>query len=208
MSIKISYAITACNEHEELDRLLIHLMANLPDDGWEVVVQLDHTNTSAEVLQVVESFSKYIRLIGYPLNNDFAAFKNNLKDNCTGDYIFQIDADEMPSTYMIEVLPELLESNSDIELFWVPRINHVDGLTNAHAIKWRWNLDWAGRVNFPDYQARIFKNLPYIKWQRPVHEIIVGHRTESKLPTDDEWCLMHDKSIERQEMQNKFYDTL
>lgn len=208
MSIKISYAITACNEHEELDKLLTHIVTNVPGDDWQIVVQLDQTNATPEVRSVVDRFMKYITLTEFPLNNNFAAFKNNLKSVCKGEYIFQIDADEIPSTWLLENIVTILNGNSTIDLFWVPRINHVDGLTNAHIVKWGWRVDWAGRVNFPDYQARIFKNVPYISWERPVHEIIKGHRTEGSFPTDDEWCLVHEKTIERQERQNNFYNTL
>lgn len=209
MSIKISYAITACNEHRELDKLLTHMAANLPDDGWEIVIQCDENNTTPAVWNLVQEYSQVsslnCKVITFPLNKDFAAFKNNLKNACIGEYIFQIDADEIPSTYMLETLPELLDSNPSVDLFWVPRINHVDGLTREHVQTWAWSVDWAGRVNFPDYQSRIFKNVHYIKWVRPVHEYIEGYQLEAKLPTDDEWCLMHEKTIARQEQQNAFY---
>jgi hypothetical protein len=30
----------------------------------------------------------------------------------------------------------------------------------------------------------------------------------SYLPIDEEWCLLHPKTIERQEKQNRYYETL
>ena len=44
-------------------------------------------------------FNIDIKVIEFALNKDFASFKNNLKDNCSGDYIFQIDSDEYPEEY-------------------------------------------------------------------------------------------------------------
>mgnify|MGYP000374304452 CR=1 FL=1 len=91
----ISYAITACNEHIELERLLSQLTEHIrPED--EIVVQIDITATD-EVKDVVNRY----KLMNYfhPLNKDFATFKNNLKSLCTKDWIFFIDADETLNYY-------------------------------------------------------------------------------------------------------------
>jgi len=63
-------------------------------------------------------------------------------------------------------------------------------------------------INKWDYQSRIYKNSPEIKWIGKVHEVISGHKTIANLPSGDEWCLMHKKSIQKQEKQNNFYSTL
>ena len=121
----ISYAITAHNEHEELERLLFILDQNIQDID-EVVIQLDTTATE-EVKEVCYKYPAFT-LIEFPLNRDFASFKNNLKSKCTRDYIFQIDADEYPSYILIGNLPQVLELNPDVELFRVPRVNKVEGI--------------------------------------------------------------------------------
>jgi hypothetical protein len=149
-----------------------------------------------------------IRVIAYPLNNDFASFKNNLKDNANGIFIFQIDADEIPSEYLIENLHDLLEYNKDVDLFFVPRINTVEGLTKEHIKKWKWNVTDAGWVNFPDYQTRLYRRTSEIEWQGKVHERIIGYNTLSVLPSEEQYCLYHHKKIERQEKQNAYYDTI
>ena len=38
--------------------------------------------------------------------------------------------------------------------------------------------------------------------------MLTGHKTESRLPANDEFCIHHPKSIERQERQNALYETL
>jgi hypothetical protein len=205
----ISYAITACNEHAELDRLLNQLQEYIrPED--EIVVQLD-SNRTTEVIDVVNSFKnkfplKHYKYINDSLNGDFASFKNNLKLHCTKDYIFQIDADEYLSLELITYLPEILQDNPDVELLRVPRINTVEGLTQEHIQKWRWHVSKEGWVNYPDYQMRVLKNLPDIQWRNKVHEVIIGAKVVADLPFGLD--LIHPKTIDRQEKQNNFYNTL
>ena len=83
-------------------------------------------------------------------------FKNNLKSHCTKDYIFQVDADEIPHEYLVEYLGEVLETNP-VDIVFVPRVNTVEGLEQSHIDKWKWNVNDKGWVNFPDYQTRIYK---------------------------------------------------
>jgi glycosyltransferase involved in cell wall biosynthesis len=204
----ISYAITACNEHIELERLLDQLHEHIrPED--EIVVQLDNTATD-EVKKVAEKYNvgnlyHYHRII-FGLNNDFSAFKNNLKEHCLRDYIFQIDADEYLSDQLIENIHQILELNPDIELYAVSRINTVEGVTQDHIQKWGWNVNVDGWVNYPDYQTRILKNIPEIKWINKVHERLVGSKVNIALP--EGYDLIHPKTIERQEKQNNYYNTL
>ena len=205
----ISYAITACNEHVELERLLNQLNESIRLED-EIVVQLDKTAT-AEVKAVAEKYNvgalyEYHR-IQATLNNDFASFKNNLSEHCTRDYIFQIDADEYPNPELINCLPDILEHNPEIDVFLVPRINTVEGLTESHIRQWGWNVQ-NNRVNFPDYQWRIWINKKNIKWINKVHERLDGFGLYCNLPLLDELCLYHPKDIIRQEKQNQYYNTL
>ena len=203
--MKISYAIPVCNEHVELEKLLSFLLEHI-DENDEIVVQCDKGNTTDKVYQVLQH--PRFKVIEFPLNGHFSNFKNNLKEHCTGDWIFQIDADELPHESLITNLKELLKLNPTTEMLMVPRVNTVDGLTQEHVNKWRWNVNEKGWVNWPDYQTRIIQNSPKIKWQNKVHEQIVGISTRGVLPTEEEWCLYHPKTIGRQETQNRFYDSL
>ena len=208
----ISYAITACNEHVELDRLLSQLTEHIrPED--EIIVQMDASphdkyhlpEDKKKVLGYIMNLQEqgYIRVILYSLNNDFATFKNNLKGICTKDYIFQIDADEYLSEELLTYLPAILEDNSNVEMFSLPRINTVEGLTEQHIKQWGWRVDERGWVNYPDYQNRILKNKPEIHWVNKVHEKIIGAMTTTELPPGLD--LIHPKTIDRQEKQNAFY---
>ena len=203
--MKISYAIPVCNEHIELEKLLSFLLEHI-DENDEIVVQYDKGNTTDKVYQVLQH--PRFKVIEFPLNGHFSNFKNNLKEHCTGDWIFQIVADELPHESLITNLKQLLELNPTTEMFLVPRVNTVEGLTQEHINQWRWNVNEKGWVNWPDYQTRIIQNSPKIKWQNKVHEQIVGVSTKGALPTEEEWCLYHPKGIKRQEIQNNFYDSL
>ena len=207
MSMKISYAIPVCNEWMELEYLLNYLFKHKREQD-EIIVQCDEGNTTPSVYQVLEKYKEKIQVIEFPLNGDFASFKNNLKDNCTGDYIFQIDADEYPEEYLMSTIEWVIKENPKTDIFWVPRINKVEGLTEEHIRQWGWNVDPDRRVNFPDYQCRILKNVKRIKWKNKVHEVLTGHQTESYLPANDEFCIHHLKDIKRQEKQNEFYNTI
>jgi hypothetical protein len=133
--------------------------------------------------------------------------KNALTEACLGDYIFQIDADEMPNWYLIQYLPLLLENN-DVDVLRVPRINTVSGLTQEHVQKWGWIVDSRNRINWPDLQWRIYKRTPEIRWKNKVHEILDGYKTHAILPLEEQFSLEHHKDIKRQEKQNNYYNTL
>jgi len=214
--MKLSYAIPVCNEIDEIKRLLTFLIENKRDED-EIVIVYDSVNGTKEVreyLVSVDPGTSYqplqdypVRWYSYDFDGDFGKMKNWLTDMCTGDYIFQIDADEMVDEYVIRLLPQVLEHN-EVDVIMVPRINTVEGLTPQHVSKWGWRVDANGWVNFPDYQWRIYRNTESIRWKNRVHETLDGYKTLSHLPRNPEWCLNHHKTIDRQERQNKLYDTL
>ena len=206
--MKISYAITVCNELEEIKRLVDFLLSNKREQD-EIVILYD-TGGSIEVYDYVDNVDEIesVFVIKDKFEGHFADWKNKLSQACSGDYIFQIDADELPNKFLIQMLPELLEINQDVDVFRVPRINTVVGLTDQHVQKWQWNINANGWINFPDYQWRIYRNDPNIKWKNKVHEVLDGFKTISVLP-DQEYCsLYHPKTIERQERQNNYYESL
>ena len=206
--MKISYAITVHNELEELTKLLDFLNNKIREED-EIVIQYDEGGVTDEVLEFLK-IKKEIHgytVVGFPLNKDFASYKNNLKANCKGDYIFQIDADEIPHEVMVAYLPEVLETNP-VDIIFVPRVNTVNGLTQKHISKWKWNVNEKGWVNWPDYQTRIYRNTEDVTWMNKVHEKITGYDTFSNFPAEEHWALYHPKQIKRQEQQNEFYETI
>ena len=207
--MKISYAITVCNELEEITKLL-NLLLKRRRKTDEIVVLFDKKGGTPEVWSRLQELSdeKNCTIHSATFKNHFADWKNKLTKLCTGDYIFQIDADELPNELLIQNLPVILESNPDNEVYLVPRVNTVEGLTPEHIQMWGWNVNDKGWVNWPDYQWRIWKNKPGIKWKNKVHEVLDGHKSYAALPSQEELALYHPKDIKRQEKQNKYYDTL
>ena len=209
--MKISYAITVCNEHKEIEKLLTFLFEHKrPED--QVVVQVDKENGTHKVIDICEKYENKslieYKLHEYSLNKNFAQYKNNLNQQCDGNWIFQIDADEIPNEYLLEALPFILEANDDTEAFWVPRINTVAGITDGHVAKWGWKVNEDGWVNFPDWQMRIYRNSEGIYWIKPVHEQLKGYTKFANLPAEEKFALYHPKDIGRQEKQNAFYETI
>jgi len=207
--IKISYTITVCDEAVEIQRLITHLLKHKRAND-EIVVLFDESKNSTAVEDYIRSHSVNGEFNWHAskFEGHFANWKNKLRFLCSGDYIFQIDADEIPNEYLIENLHNLLEQNSTVDMFVVPRINTVEGLTQEHIQKWRWNVNEQGWVNFPDYQSRIYRNAQEIEGGGKVHEGIQGVKNYTYLPALEHWCLYHPKTIEKQEKQNNYYNTL
>ncbi len=207
--MKISYAITVCNELEEIKKLVPFLLQHKRVND-EIVILYDNKNGSPEVLDYLLPFNIKPNVQTwrcFDWNNNFADFKNKLNSYCTGDYIYQLDADEMIDEYMVKNLHEILTLNPKVDLIFVPRINTVNGITEEHVKKWGWKVNEKGWINYPDYQGRIYRK--NMTWYGKVHERIVGGQKFSTLPPDEEvYCIQHHKSIDKQEKQNKFYNSI
>jgi len=207
--MKRSYALTTWIEDKELNQLLSFLKNHI-DDEDEIVIVYDQNRATPEVLNVMKSFDRH-NYNYYPFNfqDNWLENKNYLGSKCTGEYIFQIDADELPSEFLIQNVKYILEENP-IDVFLVPRINLVNGLTQEHIQQWGWNVNEKGWVNFPDPQKRIYRNSPEIQWRDPegqpqIHGMVTGYKTIANLPFEEDFSLYHFKTIQKQEYQNKTY---
>jgi glycosyltransferase involved in cell wall biosynthesis len=208
--VKLSYGITVHKEHEELNQLLELLIKETDTEDEIIIVQDGDDKRVKEVISkwMNETLDwKGIYWHTHELNGDFAKHKNFVIEQCSGDYIFHIDADEYPNTTLLKQLKDVLKINQ-VDLIWVPRVNTVEGITEQHIKNWGWNLTEQGWVNYPDYQSRIFRRDENIRWQRPVHEQIQGAKTYSHLPPMEELSLYHPKTIEKQEKQNQLYSEI
>ena len=204
LSLKISYSILTHNETKSLEKLLRFFVKwKQPQD--EIVILDDHSDNE-KTKQILDFYVSTHDIVFEQRNllGDYSGQKNYLKSMCSGDYSFNLDADEMISRWLIKNIHGILEDNA-IDLIYLPRINTVEGLTEQHIRQWGWKVNQDGWVNFPDWQGRVFKNRPNIKWEKPVHEMIIGFQTYSHLPTDKPFCMLHYKTIDKQEKQNKKY---
>ena len=207
--MKISYGITVHNEADELNKLL-EVLVKHTDTEDEIIICDDYSNK--ETKDVIDHWelhsadSKTFKVYQRKLDGNFSAQKNSVIENSVGDYIFHIDADEYPHEILLLQLKQIIEMNDGVDLIWIPRVNTIDGMEQKHIQKWGWKVTENGWVNYPDYQARVFRRDDKIRWERPLHELIVGCKTYSHLPPNEELSLYHPKTIEKQEKQNIFYN--
>ena len=206
--MKISYSILTHNETDSLSELIQFLVKH-KDEEDEIVI-LDDFSDNKKTKEILDTMGSIydIKIEQRHLLKDFAEQKNYLKNMCSGDYIFNLDADELPNKWLMGNIKPILEANPSIDLYWVPRVNTVEGITQEHINKWRWQVNEKGWVNWPDYQGRIWRNRPNIMWKNKVHEVLIGYKEHTFLPTEEEFCFYHPKDIDRQEKQNDFYDTI
>ena len=206
--MKISYGITVHNEAEELFRLTDLLVNNI-DSEDEIIICVDGNDEKVKLvlenLQKTYQWNSNVIIYNRKLDKDFSAQKNSVIEKSSGNYIFHIDADEYPNKILLQQLKQILEIN-DVDLIWIPRVNTIEGMEQKHVQKWGWKVTGKGWVNYPDYQARVFRNDKSIRWTRPLHEYITGCKTYSHLPPQEELSLYHPKTIEKQEEQNLFYN--
>ena len=203
--MKISYSILVHNEDETFEKLL-HRLIEYKQPQDEIVV-LDDYSDNPKTRAVLDYYHSagYIELDTRHLAKDFASQKNYLKNMCTGDYSFNLDADEMISHWFMKDIHDILEGN-EVDLIYVPRINTVDGITEQHCRMYGYQINEKGWINYPDWQGRIFRNRPNIRWEKPVHEQLRGFQTYAYLPMEQKYSIVHPKTIERQVEQNRFYN--
>ena len=245
----ISYAIGTHNETTEITVLVNLILDHLSDED-EIIIVDDYSDDPETIRIIGEYEEKGIKVYKHRLAGDFAQHKNFMISKCTQPYIFNIDADELPHEALLINIKDVIELNENVDLFYIPRINTVEGITIRHITNWNWNVSKLGEeifgemkkkvkkselkdnmmviktcglfisetddeieyhvpiINPPDIQGRLFKNKPNIRWEKPVHERIVGSLKPTVFPMTEEFCLYHMKKIKKQESQNEQYDEI
>lgn len=208
MTPLVSFYVTTHNEGKYIRDLLEQLVLHCKETGDEIVILDDYSEDKATLDTLSWGLTQgAVKLANHKLNNDFATHKNYGHKHCSGKYIFQIDADEKLSPTLLENLHEILNAN-DVDMYAVPRINIVNGLTTEDIQRWRWRVNEKGYVQWPDYQTRLYRNHPNVRWVGKVHEQITGFKSFSPLPAEEEYAIIHIKDIDRQRLQNNFYQSL
>lgn len=209
--MSISYLVTCKNEGYPL-QFLLETLFKYKDDAETII--LDDYSDDEDTLSVLQNSEKrsngFFKVHKHHLNKNYSEHKNYGKSLCRGEWIFQIDADEMPSEVLLTNLHDILNVNPNVELFWLPRINKFTGVTDAHAKQWGWDINnpnkWVN-WNSGDYQGRLLQNIPRLQWKRPLHEKIEGFKIESWFPREEDFALVHTKTIEKQIETNLGYNT-
>jgi hypothetical protein len=203
--MKLIYAITVSTEEDEVIRLIEFIKSNCDDD---IIVQIDSKKGSEQLFENIAKLTYKVYTTEF--KNDFSDFKNQLNYACVlynADYIVQLDADEMVTEKFVRNIKEIIESNKDnTDLIYLPRINKVEGITKEHIVKWNWNMDPFGRINYPDFQGRVYKS--NLKWINKIHERIDCPKEKIAYLDDEDYAILHYKTIQKQEQQNTFYEKI
>lgn len=209
----ISYCVTVYNEFYEISRLLPILESSLEDNDQIVIIHTyrdESEKLSENYIKIEEICKKYSSLYyNFHFQNNFADLKNYMNSKVSSDqkYIFNFDADETMEHNMLQALRQFL-LQADTDLFYLPRINIVEGITKEDIEKWSWRVNEHGWINWPDYQPRIYKNLSRIKWTSKVHEHLDGYLSHAAIEPDGNIYITHIKNINKQRQQNQFYKEL
>jgi hypothetical protein len=195
--VKITYSIQVCNESRELFSLLNFLVKTI-DYVDNIHVVVDSLHKTDKVQKVLDYFKKHITVFERP----FDSFYKNAcyhKEVATGDYIFGIDADEMPQELLIKSIKQVI-STTDSEVIFIPRINIHPGITQEflHTCK-QFKVNEMGWINWPDFQGRIYKNVDHIKWSDEIHTKLMGTDKAIGLKPTPQLAMWHIKSMEKQQ---------
>lgn len=204
--MKITFAIGVCTEARELDDLLHYLLRveKVTASGDDVNVLVDSKNVTEDVRGVLTRYADDISTHERPFHGDFAEHRNYHIEKCAGDLIFMLDADEIPQSNLVRAA----RSFDSADILYVPRINIVPGYTPEWLARHKFQVNNAGWINWPDFQGRIFRNTPDIRWKGTVHEKLSGSDRVRALAAEPEFALWHVKSLRKQDSQNAHYDEL
>lgn len=197
----ITYAIGVCDEARELNDLL-RFIHEVKDTDDEINILVDSGKVTNAVRDVLKRYGDTLNVHERVFDGDFSAHRNYHITKCSGEYIFMLDADEIPQEFLIRKLKQFKG-----DILYVPRINICLGYTQAFIKKHNFNVNNMGWINWPDYQGRYFKNNGKICWQGDVHEKPVGGEPQV-LEANPLVALWHVKSTQKQDKQHEYYDVL
>lgn len=196
--MKFTYAVTVCNESKELYSLLAFLK-KVKDPEDDINVLLDTAHCTPNVLRVLDFYKDDIVLNERDFDGDFSAHRNYHLSTCSGDFIFLVDADEMPQEDLLKSAKKVV-SDTGGDAFMVPRINIHPGYTKEWLDARSFNVNEFGWVNWPDYNCRLIKNEPdRIKFAKYLHESITGQEKIIAFRTTPDMAVWHVKSVEKQD---------
>lgn len=202
--MKLTYTIQVCNESRELFSLL-GFLTRVIDEEDEINVVVDTAHTTEKVERVLEHFSERINVFRRP----FDTFSENAQfhiEKANGEYIFGIDADEIPRESLIKNIKQIIEQTG-AEIIAVPRINIHPDITEEDAKEFGFNINEVGFINWPDYQMRVYKNCDYIKWTDELHTKLTGTDKVIGIKAIPQMSLWHIKSMDKQKSRWKKDET-
>lgn len=204
--LKIHIVVTTCGEPQTKKLLQFLHDKTINNDLYELHCLRDSSKSDG-VYDSINGIGD-VHYHDHEMNGDFSDFRNSIHSEVVeGDYIFFIDADEEISEKILRYLPVILENNSNVDLFYLPRNNIVGGITKDYISHMGWKMNSDGKINYPDWQGRIYRYKDSVKWEGSVHEKVSGIKSYAKLGYS--WAhLDHTKTFDRQKAQNALYDRI
>jgi hypothetical protein len=197
----LTYGICVCTEHVELDHLLKFIDETKCADS-ETVVLVDTSKVVDEVYNVLKKYP-WVKCHDRAFTGDFSAHKNHMNSLCTGKYIFNIDADEIPQESLMRAAVHQAKL-AKYDVVYVPRINICPGYTENFLERNKFQVNNVGWINWPDFQGRIYRR--NMKWSGAVHERIASTNDfATALEPNSSNALWHIKTMEKQDKQNTLY---
>lgn len=133
----LSVVLAVYNEEENLSSCL----NSLKDLAWEIVI-VDGGSTDKTLDIAKEANARIIQTNNPP---NFHINKNKAIDAASGDWILQLDADEVVTSELAKEVRKVVSEKSDTNGYWIPRKNFFLGRF----------LTKGGQ--YPDYTLRLYR---------------------------------------------------
>lgn len=147
---KLSVVLATFNEEENIKRCLSSIKS-LADE----IIIVDGTSNDKTV-EIAKGFGAKVTVTSNPPN--FHINKQKAIDRATGEWILQLDADEVVSNELCEEIKKLVNGQVKENGYWIPRKNYFLGRF----------LMKGGQ--YPDYTVRLYRNGKGRLPQKDVHE--------------------------------------
>lgn len=116
---------------------------------------------------------------------------------CSSDWIFRIDADEVASPALVAAVPKLI-LDRDVRQYWLPR-----RWLYPDASSWLDEIPWC-----PDYQLRLYRNDCFLRFAGLQHTSAVSQPPASYLEAPLYHLDLLVNDVEQREAKAAFYDSL
>jgi glycosyltransferase involved in cell wall biosynthesis len=127
MNVKISIALITLNEEANLARTLESLQPLVRDGQGEIII-VDSGSTD-RTLEIARSFGA--RVFSEPWKG-FAAQKNSAMEKATGEWVLQLDADEVLEPGLADEIREAVNASGNLVGYLIPRKNFFLGRWIKH----------------------------------------------------------------------------
>jgi glycosyltransferase involved in cell wall biosynthesis len=125
--VKISIALITLNEEVNLPRTLESVKPLVRDGQGEIII-VDSGSTD-RTLDIARSFGAKIFSESW---KGFAAQKNSAMEKASGDWVLQLDADEVLEAELTLELDHALDQSGNLVGYWIPRKNYFLGRWIKH----------------------------------------------------------------------------